>query len=68
MVPNIGIADRRVRVVAGIIVLCLFFLLPGNLRWLALVGIVPLATGLVNWCPAYALLGMDTRGDGRRVP
>ena len=39
-----------------------FFLLDGNARLLGLIGIVPLATGLFRWCPAYALLGLNTCG------
>ena len=40
----------------------MFFLAEGNLRWWGLIGLVPLATGLFRWCPAYTLLGMDTCG------
>jgi hypothetical protein len=62
MNSNVGTSDRIVRIVAGIVILCSFFLLEGNVRWLALIGIVPLATGLIRWCPAYALFGLDTCG------
>ena len=62
MTSNIGNTDRIIRIVAGIAVLASFFVLDGNARLLALVGIVPLATGLFRWCPAYALLGLNTCG------
>jgi len=66
MNPNIGTTDRIIRIVAGIAILCSFFVLEGNMRWLALIGIVPLATGLIRWCPAYALFGLDTCGTARK--
>ncbi len=42
-----------------LVVLSLFFLLQGDARWLGLVGVVPLATGLVGYCPLYSLLGSE---------
>jgi hypothetical protein len=66
MGKNIGSTDRIIRIAAGIIILCSFFLLEGNARWLALIGIVPLATGLIRWCPAYALLGLSTSGAAKK--
>jgi hypothetical protein len=36
------------------------FTLEGNARWWGLVGILPLATSLMRWCPAYAPFGIDT--------
>ncbi len=50
--------DRAARVVLGILVLSLVFVGPKTL-W-GLVGLVPLATGLVGWCPAYTLFGFKT--------
>ncbi len=50
--------DRAARVVLGILVLSLAFVGPKTL-W-GLVGLVPLATGLVGWCPAYTLFGFKT--------
>lgn len=57
---NVGDVDRLIRIVAGLAILSLFFLAEGNLRWWGLVGLVPLATGLFRWCPAYTLLGIST--------
>ncbi len=57
---NVGSADRVVRVVLGIVLLALVFVLEGNVRWLGLIGILPLATGLFRFCPAYALFGLST--------
>jgi len=62
MKANLGNADRVIRIAAGILILSAVFLLEGNARWLGLIGIVPLATGLIRWCPAYSLLGTNTCG------
>jgi len=66
MNPNIGSTDRLLRIAVGVVVLALFFVLDGNARWLALIGIVPVATGLFRWCPAYALFGVDTCGNASK--
>ncbi|HEX7328219.1 MAG TPA: DUF2892 domain-containing protein [Casimicrobiaceae bacterium] len=60
MGANIGGVDRSVRIVAGIVILALFFVLEGAARWWALIGLVPLVTGIAGWCPAYRLLGIKT--------
>lgn len=60
---NEGSADRIIRVVLGAALIAAYFLLPnllGGLNWLLLIGIIPLLTGLVGWCPLYALFGMST--------
>jgi hypothetical protein len=36
------------------------FLLDGDSRWWGLVGLVPLATGTLGWCPAYLPFGIKT--------
>jgi len=49
--------DRLSRVVAGII-LIVFAMITGNfVGWL---GIIPLITGIVGWCPLYGPLGINT--------
>jgi len=57
--PNVGAADRVVRILAGLVLLSLVFVGPKTM-W-GLVGIAPLATGLFSWCPLYALVGLSTR-------
>lgn len=58
MKKNIGSTERVVRIIAGIAILSLAFVGPKT-PW-AYLGIVPLATGLISWCPPYALLGIST--------
>jgi len=60
MKANIGGADRVIRIVAGLVLLSLVVILEGDARWFGLIGIVPLFTGLMRWCPAYTLLGINT--------
>jgi len=67
MKENVGNADRVIRIAAGILILSAVFLLEGNARWFGLIGIVPLATGLIRWCPAYGLLGMNTCGTSSKT-
>jgi hypothetical protein len=60
MKTNVGNIDRALRVIVGIALLSLLFILEGNARWFGLIGIVPLFTAVVRFCPLYAVLGMDT--------
>jgi len=58
MKKNVGGAEQVMRVIAGIAIISLAFVGPKT-SW-AYLGIVPLATGLIGWCPAYRLLGFST--------
>ncbi|WP_025917564.1 DUF2892 domain-containing protein [Herminiimonas sp. CN] len=60
MNQNVGGIDRSVRIIAGLVVLSLFFVLGENTRWWALIGFVPLLTGFIGWCPAYLPFGIRT--------
>ena len=60
MKTNVGGIDKAVRIIAGLVLLSLIFILDGTARWWGLVGIVPLFTGTLGWCPLYTLLGLDT--------
>ncbi len=58
MKKNIHPIERVVRIVGGAIIASLAFWGPTNLWFL--LGIVPLLTGFVGWCPPYAILGIST--------
>jgi len=58
MKKNIGKNERIVRIIAGIGITSLAFVGPQT-PW-AFLGLVPLATGLIGWCPPYAVLGFST--------
>ena len=60
MKTNVGSIDRTLRIVAGLAILSLFFVLGEGQRAWALLGLVPLLTGLISWCPLYTLLGIRT--------
>ena len=58
---NVGGLDRTLRIVVGLALLIAFFLLPeASYRWFLLIGIVPLATGLMKTCPQYSIFGLST--------
>jgi Inner membrane protein YgaP-like, transmembrane domain len=58
MKRNEGNLDRVLRVVLGLVLLSLVFVGPQT-SW-GWVGIIPLATGLVGFCPLYRILGLNT--------
>ena len=62
MTRNIGTADRVIRIIIGLALLSLIFLLDGNARWWGLLGLGPLITAFVGYCPPYKLLGINTLG------
>ena len=57
MVRNVGMTERVLRVVTGVVILGLFGVLPTPWRYLALIGLIPLGTGLTGHCPVYHVLG-----------
>ncbi|MCE5189862.1 MAG: DUF2892 domain-containing protein [Eubacteriales bacterium] len=61
MKQNVGKVDRWIRIVLGIALLSLIALLDGGIRWIGLIGLIPLITGVLNTCPIYALLGISTK-------
>jgi len=57
---NEGSLDRIIRVILGLVVLSLWFVLQGSAQYLALIGLIPLITGIIGWCPLYTILGINT--------
>ncbi|MFM8899290.1 MAG: DUF2892 domain-containing protein [Burkholderiales bacterium] len=58
MNANVGGIDRILRVLVGLVLLALT--LTGQIGVWGWIGLVPLATGLFGFCPAYRLLGLNT--------
>ncbi|KIC18011.1 MULTISPECIES: YgaP family membrane protein [unclassified Leisingera] len=58
MPRNEGTLDRALRIILGLILLSLVFIGPQT-PW-GLIGLVPLATGLMGYCPLYQILGLST--------
>ncbi len=58
MKPNEGTIDRVLRVAVGILLLALTFNHTiGMWGW---IGVVPLLTGAIGWCPLYTVFGINT--------
>lgn len=58
MKANVGGIDKILRIAAGLVLLVLAIMgIGAPWTW---IGIVPLATGLLGWCPAYTLIGVNT--------
>ncbi|MDO5687176.1 MAG: DUF2892 domain-containing protein [Neisseria sp.] len=55
---NIGNIDRLLRVVVGVALIALTLM--GQIGVWGWIGVVPLATALIGFCPLYRLLGMST--------
>ena len=58
MKQNAGSLDRILRIVAGLVLIGLAA--TGTVGVWGWIGVVPLATGLFGFCPAYMLLGINT--------
>jgi hypothetical protein len=66
MTPNVGSLDKVVRIVFGLGLLSLWFVLEGSMRYVALIGVVPLLTAAMGFCPAYTLFGISTCATKKR--
>lgn len=60
MKKNVGTADQVVRIILGVILLALLFILDGGIKYVGLLGIVLILTGLLRFCPLYPLIGLNT--------
>jgi hypothetical protein len=58
MKQNMGTTDRVIRGILGVAILAAGYYFKS---WFGLIGLVPLATALVSWCPAYLPFGLSTR-------
>ena len=58
MKSNVGGIDRILRIVLGLVLIGLT--LTGTIGVWGWVGVVPLATGAIGWCPPYAIFGFNT--------
>lgn len=54
---NVGGIDRILRIVIGALLVLGALMGYGVWMW---IGVLPLATGLIGWCPPYSLLGVNT--------
>ncbi|MEW6764476.1 MAG: DUF2892 domain-containing protein [Pseudomonadota bacterium] len=59
MKTNVGIADMIVRIFVGVVLIGMA--ITGVIGWWGYIGIIPILTGIVRFCPAYAILGLNTK-------
>ena len=57
MKQNVGKTDRIIRIVLGVIILAFFPII----GWWALIGIIPLVTGILGYCGLYSLFKISTK-------
>ncbi|OOG53391.1 DUF2892 domain-containing protein [Polaromonas sp. C04] len=55
---NIGGIDRTLRILVGLVLIGLAA--TGTVGWWGWLGVIPLVTGAIGWCPPYALFGFST--------
>ena len=60
MTTNEGGLDRILRIAFGVALLAFAFTSASTYAWLGYIGIVPLLTGAIGWCPLYTLFGLST--------
>ncbi|MEM9472663.1 MAG: DUF2892 domain-containing protein [Pseudomonadota bacterium] len=60
MKQNVGTIDRVLRAVVGMALIAWAVSGAGEYAWAGWIGIVPLLTAVVGWCPPYGLLGINT--------
>lgn len=58
MKANVGGMDRGLRIVVGLVLIALAA--TGTVGAWGYIGVVPLLTGLIGWCPAYLPFGIKT--------
>jgi len=57
MTKNVGKVDRIIRIIAGIVII-IIGVITGS--WLGAIGLIPIITGAIGWCPLYCPLGIKT--------
>lgn len=55
---NVGKTDKTIRIIAGLVILALGLVFKS---WWGVIGVIPLLTALVGWCPLYVPLRISTR-------
>ena len=64
MQPNVGKLDATIRYIVGIALLLMVVLLDSAWRWVGLIGIVPIVSAAINFCPLWRVLGINTQEHG----
>ncbi len=59
MLANVGTTDKILRIIIGLILISLVFIGPQT-AW-GWIGLIPLVTAFINFCPVYKIIGLSTR-------
>jgi hypothetical protein len=57
MQKNVGTTEKIIRVIIGLVIIILGLVYN---TWWGLIGLIPLATAAIGWCPINRLIGLDT--------
>ncbi|MFZ5432742.1 MAG: YgaP family membrane protein [Calditrichota bacterium] len=57
MKANVGTADKVIRIIVGIVIIAAGLLFKS---WWGVIGLIPLLTAFVGYCPLYAIIGVAT--------
>jgi hypothetical protein len=57
MICNVGNTDRKIRFIIGLIIFAIFVPLQS---WWFVLGFIPIFTGIIELCPIYKMLGINT--------
>lgn len=60
MPSNVGGIDRILRIVVGLALIAFALVSTSTYAWLGWIGVVPVLTAALGFCPAYTLIGLNT--------
>ncbi len=60
---NVGTIDKTLRIIVGLVLMALTY--TGTIGVWGWIGIIPLVTGIMGWCPLYLLIGVNTCSAGK---
>lgn len=63
MERNVGKTDKTIRIVVGVVIIAIGIVAKS---WWGLVGVVPLATAFINYCPLYSIMGINTSSENKQ--
>lgn len=66
MKSNVGSAEKIIRIIAGLVLIGLAY--SGILGVWAYIGVILVVTGLINWCPIWAVFGVNTKKESPASP
>ncbi len=61
MTKNVGNLDKWIRIILGVALLVLLFVIQSGWRWIGLLGVVLIVTAFINFCPIYRIFGWSSK-------